>query len=130
MGDDYKTLRVPEDDYYEAKEQKEKHNRTWGEQLVCSNDSTTEPENVVDDTTINNLRDELLAKIEALTGDVATVEDIADLADQLNESESDSVVVESVEVQTEQSGISQADVENIVESWMENNYEQLKRGNL
>jgi len=130
MGDGYKTLRVPEDDYYEAKEQKEKHNRTWGEQLICSNDSTTEADTVVDDTTINNLRDELLAKIEALTGDVATVEDIADLSDQLNDSESDSVVVESVEVKTEQSNLSHDDVENIVENWMENNYEQLRRGNL
>lgn len=31
---DYKTLRVPEDAWEEAKAQKEDHGRTWGEQIV------------------------------------------------------------------------------------------------
>ncbi len=36
---DYKTLRVPEHAWEEAKEQKEEHGRTWGEQLVCDGES-------------------------------------------------------------------------------------------
>jgi hypothetical protein len=40
--DDWKTLRVPPEQYEKAKAQKEEHNRTWGEQLVCSNPTTTE----------------------------------------------------------------------------------------
>lgn len=34
MTDDYKTLRVPEDDWETAKEQKEAAGRTWGDQIV------------------------------------------------------------------------------------------------
>ena len=41
-GDNWKTLRVPPEAYDEAKAQKEEHNRTWGEQLVCDNPTTTE----------------------------------------------------------------------------------------
>ena len=36
MGDDWKTLRVPVEAWEEAKEQKEEHGRTWGEQIVRS----------------------------------------------------------------------------------------------
>lgn len=34
MSDDWKTLRVPEEAYDDAKEQKEANDRTWGEQIV------------------------------------------------------------------------------------------------
>lgn len=34
MSDNYKTLRVPKEAWQKAKEQKEEHNRTWGEQIV------------------------------------------------------------------------------------------------
>jgi len=40
--DNWKTLRVPPEAYDKAKEQKDKHDRTWGEQLVCNNTTTTE----------------------------------------------------------------------------------------
>jgi len=40
--DNWKTIRVPEDDYQEAKAQKEEHGRTWGEQLLCNNNASTE----------------------------------------------------------------------------------------
>jgi len=40
--DNWKTLRVPLEDYMEAKQQKERYDRTWGEQLVCDNPTTTE----------------------------------------------------------------------------------------
>lgn len=40
--DNWKTLRVPPEAYEQAKEQKEKHGRTWGEQLVCDNATTME----------------------------------------------------------------------------------------
>jgi len=40
--DNWKTLRVPAEAYKQAKQQKEEHNRTWGEQLVCDNPTTTE----------------------------------------------------------------------------------------
>ena len=87
-GDNWKTLRVPPEAYDEAKAQKEANDRTWGEQLVCSNDSTTESGPTPD------------------------------------------VVVESVEVNTERSGVDATDVERIVENWVENNYEDLRRVNL
>jgi len=40
--DNWKTLRVPPEAYEAAKAQKENHGRTWGEQLVRDNHSTTE----------------------------------------------------------------------------------------
>jgi len=40
--DNWKTLRVPPEKYEEAKAQKDEHGRTWGEQLVCDNPTTTE----------------------------------------------------------------------------------------
>ena len=54
--DDWKTLRVPPEAYETAKAQKEEHDRTWGEQLVCDNPTTTE---VVD---AKELVDELAAE--------------------------------------------------------------------
>jgi len=36
----WKTLRVPPEAYERAKEQKDEHDRTWGEQLVCEDPTT------------------------------------------------------------------------------------------
>jgi len=80
---DYKTLRVPEEQYHEAKEQKEEHDRTWGEQL---------------------LQQELHDGPE--------------------------IFIENVEVTTGESGVTADDVETIVENWIENNYDALRRGNV
>jgi hypothetical protein len=54
--DNWKTLRVPPEAYERAKAQKDEHGRTWGEQLVCDNPTTTE---VVD---VDALIDELGAQ--------------------------------------------------------------------
>lgn len=82
---DYKTLRVPEDAWEEAKAQKEENGRTWGEQIV-RNDG--------------------------------------------GESEDDAVVIETVEVSTGESGVTEADVERIVENWIQKNAEDLRRGRI
>ena len=80
---DYKTLRVPEDAWEEAKAEKEANDRTWGEQLLHE-ESNNGPE----------------------------------------------IVIQNVEVKTKESGVNSDDVEGIVENWVENNYEDLRRGNL
>ena len=43
MADDWKTLRVPPGAYEQAKTQKEANDRTWGEQIVRSEDGEEEP---------------------------------------------------------------------------------------
>jgi hypothetical protein len=40
-ADNWKTLRVPADDYLDAKQQKEANGRTWGQQLVRPDDDET-----------------------------------------------------------------------------------------
>lgn len=88
---DYKTLRVPEDAWQEAKEQKEANDRTWGEQLVCSNNTTTEGDerdlNVVDNDALYEARDEILAAIGAERGDVAQAEHIRELKNRIDDLE-------------------------------------------
>lgn len=54
-GDNWKTLRVPPEAYDEAKEQKEEHGRTWGEQVVRDEDNA--PRDV--DALVDELKDEL-----------------------------------------------------------------------
>lgn len=81
--DDWKTLRVPPEAYKEAKKQKDKHDRTWGQQLTHS-ETHDGPE----------------------------------------------VNIEVVDMETGESGLSRDDVETIVETWVENNYERLRKGNL
>jgi len=56
----WKTLRVPPEAYEKAKAQKEEHNRTWGEQLVCNNTTTTEAVDV--DNIVATLVDEIRAE--------------------------------------------------------------------
>lgn len=138
MTGDWKTLRVPTGAYKEAKQQKEKQDRTWGEQLVCSNNSTTEYGNVEDIVaSIQNMRDEIMANISAECGDVANTEDMQDVATKLSKltdvvedfhQSDEGVVVETVEVETQESGVDVNDVENIVERWMEKNYQDLQSG--
>jgi hypothetical protein len=70
--DNWKTLRVPPEAYDRAKEQKEKHGRTWGEQLVCDNPTTTE---VVDAA-------EIVERLSQ-TSDVDTAEIADAVADRL-----------------------------------------------
>jgi hypothetical protein len=55
--DNWKTLRVPPEDFEHAREQKERHGRTWGEQLVCEDPTVTE---VVD---ADALADELAREV-------------------------------------------------------------------
>lgn len=51
--EDWKTIRVPESAFEDAKEQKEEHNRTWGQQLTHGNnvDATGENDSVNIDAT-------------------------------------------------------------------------------
>jgi len=67
--DDWKTLRVPPGAYEEAKEQKEANGRTWGQQLVCNNDATTQSQDVVEmlrklEGRIDDLESQLPAKVK------------------------------------------------------------------
>jgi len=55
--DDWKTLRVPPEAYDTAKAQKDEHDRTWGEQLVCDNTTTTEV--VESDAVVEDLMQEI-----------------------------------------------------------------------
>lgn len=142
MSDNWKTLRVPKDAWQEAKAQKEEHNRTWGEQLVCSNDATTEREVVVDNDALYEARDEILGAISAECGDVATTEDMKEVAAKLSETASvveellqqepsnSEVVVENVEMQAENGGVTADDVETIVENWLEKNADKLRKGEI
>jgi len=57
---DYKTLRVPVSAWEEAKTQKEDHDRTWGEQIVRVEDSST-PDNG-DSTTVVEANPEKVAE--------------------------------------------------------------------
>ena len=57
---EYKSLRVPEDAWEEAKAQKEAEGRTWGEQIV-----RTDAEDVEADTTQPSA-EEIAAEIDAL----------------------------------------------------------------
>jgi hypothetical protein len=46
--DNWKTLRVPPEDYEEAKAQKEAAGRTWGDQIVRPDDDATELSDVAE----------------------------------------------------------------------------------
>lgn len=71
---EYKTIRVPESDYEQAKALKEEHDRTWGEQLIATGsetaDSAGEPTDAV-------------AEEFDMTLDGVTPEDIAEEIDAL-----------------------------------------------
>lgn len=60
--DEWKTLRVPRESYEKAKEQKQNHDRTWGEQLLCNNTSTTS-DNIVE-TNKDDIVETLLQQVE------------------------------------------------------------------
>lgn len=102
MTTDYKTLRVPEYAWTEAKEQKEAAGRTWGEQVVRpedgDNDSTT-----FDWSEFDKRLQEHLAEWE--------------------------ITVNLDQLDLDPVGMDEADVENIIESWMENNWRNLQKGN-
>jgi len=86
--DNWKTIRVPVEAYEKAKEQKENNNRTWGEQLVCNNTTTTEVvdcDNVASTDDIQNMRDEIIGSITAISGDVATTEDLQHLTGKITD---------------------------------------------
>jgi len=68
--DNWKTLRVPVDAWEEAKAQKEEHDRTWGEQIVCDNTSTNDGKSVEDS----------VVDTEELAREVAKQLDYAELA--------------------------------------------------
>lgn len=73
MGNDnWHTLRVPPEAYETAREQKEEHGRTWGEQVVRPDDGGGDaaPERAEIDT-------------DALARDVAAALDYAALAEQV-----------------------------------------------
>jgi len=55
--DNWKTIRVPKDAWKEAKAQKDEHDRTWGEQLVCDNTTTTKV--VESDAVVESLMQEI-----------------------------------------------------------------------
>lgn len=60
MSDDWKTLRVPVDKYEQAKDQKENDGRTWGEQIVNSDDEpVAEISPTVEFDGVDELLDEL-----------------------------------------------------------------------
>jgi len=70
--DNWKTIRVPAEAYEAAKAQKDEHSRTWGEQLVCNNTTTTE---VVD---VDNIVAQLEQQIDSLAFDGALDDETAE----------------------------------------------------
>lgn len=70
MTDDWKTLRVPEDAYEEAKAQKEAAGRTWGEQIVRA----TESEGDVSNADLLERMDELGESVREATNAAQSTE--------------------------------------------------------
>ena len=61
---------------------------TTGTFIVQSIESNSNESGAIDSSTIQNMRDEIMASVSAECGDVATVEDISDLVRRIEDLES------------------------------------------
>jgi len=97
-------MRVPEDAYETAKAHKEQLGVTWGEYLTLP----TEDGEVY--------------------GTGVNPEIVEQIVDKMEDSKG--VSIENVTIDDSGTTMDRTDVENIVENWVSNNYERLRRGQL
>jgi len=91
---DYKTLRVPEDAWEDAKQQKEANDRTWGEQIVrpdSDKSSTTDSDVVEGSVEVDGLTDikDQLDRIESAQAN--TVSESLEIAESVDKDLGDEI---------------------------------------